>query len=102
MKVRNRDQEFIVIGENIHCTRVLLRKGKRVGESPNGEPAVLFPGNNDEAQFLPVPEKVQKGNDFKEGRVKHVQSAVLSAMDKNSPNHQTCLLYTSPSPRDRG
>ncbi len=93
MKVKNRDQEFIVIGENIHCTRVLLRKGKRVGESPNGEPAVLFPGDNGESQFLPVPEKVQKGNDFKEGRVKHVQSAVLSAMDKDSPNRQTGLDY---------
>jgi len=80
MKVKGLDREFIVVGENTHCTRVFLRKGQRVGENPDGEESVLYPGPDGETKFLVIPEATKKSNDFKEGRVKHVQIAVKDAM----------------------
>ena len=37
MKVAGLDREFMVIGENTHCTRIVLRKGKRVTTDPRGQ-----------------------------------------------------------------
>ncbi len=30
------ERKFYIIGENIHTTRVLSRKGKLIGENPEG------------------------------------------------------------------
>ena len=35
---------FIIIGENIHCSRVVKREGARGGISPDGRPGIHFPG----------------------------------------------------------
>ena len=39
---------FIIIGENIHCTRVVKREGARGGVAPDGRPGVrvlVFPAS---------------------------------------------------------
>lgn len=86
MKIEGTDIDFIVIGENVHCTRVLLRKGKRIGETPDGEEAILFP----EDRYLVLPESLKKTNDYVEGRVKHVGVAVRAAM---AGDDQTAMDY---------
>ena len=80
MEVQGLDKPFIVVGENAHCTRVLLRKGKRVGQAPDGQEAVLWTDTDNKPRYLPIPEKTKKTNDYQEGRVKHVQIAVKAAM----------------------
>ena len=42
MELENRNQQFIIIGENIHTTRVVLRKGKLVTIAPDGSEAVRY------------------------------------------------------------
>ena len=71
---------FIVIGENIHTTRVLRRKGKRISELPDGTQAVNYRTYGGETRYLPIPESIRTTQDFEEGRVKHVQIAVRAAM----------------------
>lgn len=78
----NGGRELIVIGENIHATRVVLRKGKRVAEE-NGQVVVLYTGLEGEARSLPVPDTVKKTQDYEEGRVKHVQAAISLAMGED-------------------
>src|SRR5450759_2718462 len=46
---------FIVIGENIHATRVVLRGGQRVVTLPDGRPALPFADEADVERLLPVP-----------------------------------------------
>ena len=36
MKIAGLEKEFIAIGENIHTTRIVLRKGKLVTSRPDG------------------------------------------------------------------
>ena len=81
MDVTGLDNPFIVVGENVHCTRVLLRKGKRIGAGPDGAESVLWTDRGGTQRFVRISEQAQKSNDFQEGRVKHVQIAVKAAME---------------------
>jgi 5-methyltetrahydrofolate--homocysteine methyltransferase len=82
-----------VIGENIHTTRVVLRKGKRVGVNVNGEESVVFAAPDGSPKYLTIPEEVKRSQDYEEGRVKHVKVAVKAAMAGQEPEAAVALEY---------
>lgn len=71
---------FLVIGENIHATRVLKRGGRHAVELPGGEVGIGF-GDGDGAQALPVHPAIAAARDFGAGKVKHVASAIRWGLD---------------------
>ncbi len=83
---------FTTIGENIHTTRVLLRRGKRIVEAPDGRESVRFRDRGRESGYLPIPDDVKRGQDYEEGRVKHVGIAVRTAM-AGGPDAPIALEY---------
>ena len=85
---------FTTIGENIHTTRVLLRRGKRITEAPDGRESVRFRDRGGESSYLPIPDDVKRGQDYEEGRVKHVGIAVRTAM-AGGPDAPIALEYLS-------
>ena len=93
MKLSGLEREFIVIGENIHTTRVLLRKGKLVTSDPDGDDAVRFHDTDKKLRYLKIPEKVKKAQDFQEGRVKHIMVAVDAAMSGQQPQASIGMAY---------
>lgn len=80
MRIDGRDLNFVIIGENIHTTRVVLRNGKLVTTSPDGVEAVQYISINGEKRYLVIPEAIKRAQDYQEGRVKHVKIAVLAGM----------------------
>ncbi len=80
MKLPGLDKEFIVIGENIHTTRVLRRDGKFITAAPGGEEAVRYITTEGETRHLIIPEEIKPRQDYQEGRVKHIAIAVRAAM----------------------
>jgi len=80
MNIPGSDRPFVVIGENVHTTRVLLRKGKLIGDDPQGTESVRFRDGEGKRRFLAIPEKVKTSQDYDEGRVKHLKIAVQQAM----------------------
>lgn len=70
---------FIVIGENIHATRVLLRSGARVASLPDGRPALPFTDDEGAERLLPVPDSALDGAGQRQ-KVKHVKAAVLAGL----------------------
>lgn len=80
----NVSNAFTIIGENIHATRVLRRKGRRVGALPDGTPAVTYRLKDGELRRLPIPEAVTGTQDYEEGRVKHVGIALRAAMSEGA------------------
>ena len=56
MEVKGLERPFIVVGENAHCTRVLLRKGKRIGQTPDGEEAILWSDPEGRMRYLVLSE----------------------------------------------
>ena len=82
---------FIVIGENIHASRVVRRDGARIAETPSGDPCVRVPMDGGEA-LLPVPSVVRDTREFASGRVKHVMVAVLEGM-ADGPDADIAAAY---------
>lgn len=70
-------REFIIIGENIHCSRVVKRDGVRGGIAPDGRPGVHFPTGAGGEAWIPVPESMLASKEFSTShRIKHVMAAV--------------------------
>lgn len=83
MKLSGPIDEFIVVGENVHCTRVILRRDDRIVDDGNGHEAIRFEARDGGELALPIPEEMKHAPDYLEGRIKHVQAAVRSAMEGN-------------------
>ena len=83
MKIAGLDREFIVIGENVHTTRVLLRRNNRVRVDDNGADAISYMDQAGNTKFLVIPEIIKETQDFQEGRIKHVKAALQIAMSEN-------------------
>ena len=71
---------FIVIGENIHCTRVVPAKSRRVVARPDGGAAIAYVSAAGEQRELPLTPALMAGQDYREGRIKHVMLAIQAAM----------------------
>ncbi|MFP4267921.1 MAG: dihydropteroate synthase [Spirochaetaceae bacterium] len=80
---------YIIVGENIHCTRVRLTKGKFVEEMSKGSFALVF-SEGGKTSYMPIPESVVNGENFKNGKVRHVAAAIQQG------------LYGSPEEKELG
>ena len=77
--------DFIIIGENIHCSRVVKREGVRGGVDPDGRPGLHFPDGDGGEAWLPLPDSIVESKEFTSSeRIKHVIDG------------QTVLQYTQP------
>lgn len=93
MKLNNKDgTEFIVIGENVHTTRVVLRRGKRVVEDGDTV-SVRFTTVDGDERLLEVPGDAKKSQDYEEGRIKHVMIAVNAAMSADADRVEAGMQY---------
>ena len=75
MRSDRQGQPFLVIGENIHATRVLKRAGRHAVDLPGGGVGIGF-DDGGERRVLPVHPTLAAAKDFANGRIKHVASAV--------------------------
>ncbi|MCQ3803026.1 MAG: dihydropteroate synthase [bacterium] len=72
-------ERFTLIGENVHTTRIVLRKGKRFATC-GGVDGVTFVSEAGEPGLLPISETMQASQAYQEGRIKHIALAVEAAM----------------------
>lgn len=80
MKIDGMERPFWVIGENVHTTRALMRRNKRMTTDTSGAEAIAYSDPAGVAQVLSLPDAVKNTQDFQEGRVKHVKAALHVAM----------------------
>ena len=72
---------FIIIGENIHCTRIVKREGIRGGVAPDGRPGVRFPDADGSEAWVPLPQSIIESKEFADSaRIKHVMAAVRQGL----------------------
>ena len=75
-------RDFIIIGENIHCSRVVKREGIRGGVAPDGRPGVRFPDGGGGEAWVPLPQSILESKEFTTSeRIKHVMAAVRVGLD---------------------
>ena len=85
-------REFVVIGENVHTTRVLRKKGARVVNEDDTW-AVRFVDERGASGLLPVSEAEQGTQDFRQGRIKHVKVAIQAAMNEQAEQAEIGMVY---------
>lgn len=72
--------QFIIIGENIHCSRIVKREGIRGGVAPDGRAGVRFPEGETES-WVPLPDSILESKEFtSSSRIKHVMAAVRQGL----------------------
>jgi 5-methyltetrahydrofolate--homocysteine methyltransferase len=67
--------KFIVVGENIHCTRILKVGGKSVADIGGGKHAIIYKAGSQTKQ-LPIPEVFTKTADWQNEKIKHCAVAI--------------------------
>ena len=82
-KIVRSAQDFVIIGENIHATRIVLLKGIRVATLEDGTEAVFFQDKSGEKRFMPIPESYKETQPYQQGHVKHYMIAVLKGLSGN-------------------
>ncbi len=79
-RVVHAPEDFTIVGENIHATRVLLRKGRRVRTLEDGTEAVPFRGADGERLLLIVPDWFKSTQPYEQGQIKHFMIAVMNGI----------------------
>ena len=69
-------EEFTIIAENIHATRIVLRNGRRTTTLEDGTEAVTFKGESGEDRLLTVPESFKSTQPYEQGQIKHFMIAM--------------------------
>ncbi len=81
-----RANDFIIIGENIHCTRKVKRGGKRATTAQDGREAIAFPIPGGGQHALPLPDAVI--NDEGATMVPHIRCAVSLGLGGGDADRQ--------------
>ncbi len=74
------DIDFTIIGENIHCTRVVKRGGVRGHVFDDGSEAVKYRVGGD-LRFVRVPEHFESTQPYQQGNLKHFMIAVWKGVN---------------------
>jgi 5-methyltetrahydrofolate--homocysteine methyltransferase len=85
--------DFVVIGENIHTTRIVRRPGPLIAVDDDGRESLVFLDEAGESRYLPIPDEEKRTQEYQEGRVKHVRSAVRLAMGGEGADAEIGLAY---------
>lgn len=86
-------ENFIVVGENIHCTRIIKSGGTRTTKLQDGSEGVTFQYEGEE-RGLPVPSDWAKTSPvYNEGKIRHIALAIYHAYEGSSENRKTGEEY---------
>ena len=92
-KLVNDPSGLIVIGENIHTTRIVLRNGIRTATTPDGAEAVFFDPSPGERRYLRVPESFKKTQPYEQGQIKHFMIAVQKGISGDPEEEEEGTAY---------
>lgn len=83
---------YIIVGENIHCTRIRLTSGKFVTTLPDGRSALAFKLAG-KPHSLPIPEAVVTGAEWQGGKVRHVAVAIWQGLYGKGADQEAGVAY---------
>ena len=70
-----RIEKFLVVGENIHCTRIFKVNGKNIKDAGGGQYTIPYRSDHGNRE-LPIPPAFTDGADWQAGNVKHCAVAI--------------------------
>lgn len=97
MRTSSTGRRLIVIGENLHATRVVKRDGPAMTQAPDGRPAIAFTDAAGERRLLPLPGRMLEGDDATSPRVKHIRAALLAGLTGDAEDAGAARAYLEAS-----
>lgn len=91
---------FSVIGENIHCTRILKRSGGSVECAGDGGGAIVY-GSGSGRKLLRIPEPFLKCADWENGKVKRCAVAIWQGMNGRDEDRTAGIDYIQTMAREQ-
>ena len=91
---------YIIVGENIHCTRIRMATGKFVTTLADGRNALVFKSAKGSAQ-LPIPESFIAGDEWQNGKIKHVSVAIYQGMYGSEADREAGKAYLAAMAREQ-
>ncbi|MBN18369.1 MAG: hypothetical protein CL758_02660 [Chloroflexi bacterium] len=79
------NNNFIVVGENIHATRSLKLTGKRITNTEDGGQYINYIDNFKNTQLMQIPQWFKNTQPYSQGQIKHFMIAITNLRD-NDPN----------------
>ena len=86
-------EEFTIVGENIHATRVVLRNGRRAVTLDDGTEAVPFKDESGEQRYLTVPEWFKNTQPYAQGQIKHFIIAMMKGISDDPQQREEGAAY---------
>jgi len=83
---------FIIVGENIHCTRIFKKEGANIKALADGRYGITYTDKGQE-RHLPIPSRFLESADWEKGRVKHAAVAVWQGLHGDSAGSQAGAAY---------
>lgn len=100
-----RYEDFIIVGENIHCTRIVKRGGIKMTTLEDGTEVVAFTYQGEE-RALRVPDSWETTSpDYAKGKCKHVALAIWQTLNGQGDDQQAgqdYLCYVAERQIDNG
>ena len=85
--------QFTIIGENIHATRVVRRGGRRALTLDDGTEAVPFKDSSGEQRYLRVPEWYKSTQPYEQGQIKHFLIAMRKGIEGGPDEQAEAAAY---------
>jgi len=85
--------QFNIVGENIHATRILLRNGRRIKLLEDGTEAVPFRGDDEKHRYLTVPDWFKKTQPYEQGQIKHFMIAIMKGISDDPSEREEGASY---------
>lgn len=88
----NQARKFIVIGENIHCSRIYKVGGSFVKPCAKGAYALVYTVDGQE-QCVPIPQHILESEAWAKGKVKHAAVAMWQGFYGDDAGRQAGVAY---------
>ncbi len=92
-QIVNQSTEFIIIGENIHATRILLRNGKKARTLPDASEVVPFINSSNKEDYLIVPAWFRETQAYQQNQIKHFLIAFMNGIKGNDQEKNIASEY---------
>ncbi len=86
-------EDFTIIGENIHATRVVLRNGRRAVTLDDGTEAVPFEDESGKQRYLTVPDSFKEAQAYQQGQIKHFMVAMHKGIGDDADEREEGAAY---------
>jgi 5-methyltetrahydrofolate--homocysteine methyltransferase len=92
-RVISSPEDFLIIGENIHTTRVLRLGGVFHQELEDGSDAIKYRDAEGNQRLMRVPERFKKTQPYQQGQLKHFMIAIWKGLNEQGDEAAEGLAY---------